>query len=536
MRTLLLTLLINPLLRLCESSSSDGYEDDDFIYTGQATSILSNLQETIGKIDDFLLFERRYVHGDIVYSADSQMGKVTNVEMVVDLENINEKKLKDINSKKLGRIRSISAGDFVISGPWVGRAEHITDSVTVLFDDGTKCEFTVTGLETEKLVPISPDLMDDSQYPYYPGQRVKGVNLTPSKSSKWFCGSKSKNQDEGTVCSVDTGLVHVNWLGCVLLGSESMPVPPSLQESKDLTPISCFSHSNWQIGDWCMLPKAEHTSFTDHPVHKQSNICSDFQEIFFVLEKGTSDDQQDRKWGVVKAVDANEKTAKVKWESVIEEIVSVYELIEHPDYSYNQGDLVFRLNKDQIVEKCSSDLYLAHIGIVIGLKNGFVEVKWALGFTSKVAPHEVLRVEKSEATPSLNIQQDQDKAELSLDARDKSFSDSDEYDDCLKTVTFNVPQAAVGFLSNVAKSLLGFPFYAAARDHVSENRSISGFDEEDDPVFVETSSEVKVKESCSKNLKDFRQFDMVNDCSDHHFVDKSSISSQVKKCWLKKVE
>lgn len=415
-----------------DSSSSDGHEDDEFMYSGQATSILSNLQESIGKIDDFLLFERRYVHGDVVYSGhdrDSQMGKVTNLEMVVDLESLNEKKLKDISSKKLGRIRSISTGEFVISGPWVGKAEQITDSVTVLFDDGTKCEFTVTGLEMEKLVPIWPDLMDDSQYPYYPGQRVKAVNLSSSKSTRWLCGSKDLKQDEGTVCSVDSGLVHVNWLGCALLGPESRPAPPSLQNSKDLTVISCFTHSNWQIGDWCVLPRIKHTRFADHPIHKQSNIRSDFQEMFviakmkckvdilwqdgsesyeldsvslspintldahdfwphqFVLEKGTSDDQQDRKWGVVKAVNANEKTAKVKWESEIEETVSVYELIEHPDYAYNQGDLVFRLDKGHIVEdgdKCSSNPYLGHIGIVIGLKNGFVEVKWASGVTSKV--------------------------------------------------------------------------------------------------------------------------------------------------------
>ncbi|KAI7749446.1 hypothetical protein M8C21_029127 [Ambrosia artemisiifolia] len=581
-----------------ESSSSDDQEDDEFMYSGQATSILSNLQETIGKIDDFLLFERRYVHGDIVYSGvdrDSQMGKVTNVEIVVDLENLNEKKVKDISSKKLGRIRSISTGEFVISGPWVGKAENITDSVTVLFDDGTKCEFTVTGLETEKLLPISPDLIDDSQYPYYPGQRVKAVNLTSSKSNRWFCGSTNKNQDEGTVCSVDSGLVHVNWLGCVLLGSESIPVPSSLQSAKDLIPVSCFSHSNWQIGDWCTLPKAEHKSFTDHLVHKQSKICSDFQEMFviakmkckvdvlwqdgsescglcstslgpintldahdfwphqFVLEKGTSDDQQDRKWGVVKAVDPNEKTVKVKWESEIEETVSAYELIEHPDYSYNQGDLVLRLNKDQLVEdveKCNSDLYLAHIGIVIGLKHGLVEVKWAAGFTSKVAPHEVLRVEKSEgpsATPLLNngsIQDDQEKSGLSPDPRDKSFSGSDDGDDCLKTLyesgTFNVPRVSIGLLSDVVKSLFGFPFYASlsdAKDHVPENGSKSGTDEEEDPVYVETSSKVNCKDV--EELNEIKQFDMVNDCSDHHFVDspgKSSISSQVKKCWLKKVQ
>ncbi|KAL8228140.1 hypothetical protein R6Q57_015724 [Mikania cordata] len=577
-----------------ESSSSDDQEDDEFMYSGQATSILSNLQETIGKIDDFLLFERRYVHGDIVYSGqdrDSQMGKITNVEIMVDLETINEKKLKDISSKKLGRIRSISTGEFVISGPWVGKAEHITDSVTVLFDDGIKCEFTVNGLEMDKLVPVFPDLMDDSQYPYYPGQRVKAMNLTRSNSSKWLCGSKNENQDEGTVCSVDAALVHVNWLGCALLGSESMLVPPSLQNSKDLTPVSCFLHSNWQIGDWCMLPKPGHTCFAGHPVQKQSTICSDFQEIFviskmkckvdvlwqdgsescgldsshlgpintlnahdfwphqYVLEKQTFDGQQDRKFGVVKAVDPNEKTVKVKWESEVEETVSAYELIEHPDYSYNQGDLVFRLNKDQIVEdgvKCRSNVYLNHIGFVIGLKNGLIEVKWAAGFTSNLAPHEVLRVEKSEGPSATSlhnngsIQQDQEKPELLQDLRAKSISGSDDENDCLKTLyestAYKVPRAAIGLLSNVAKSLFGFPFYASLSGdpaHVLENGSMPSFVKEDDPVLVETSSgskSIKVKQS----KDEIRQFDMVNDCSNHHFIDspeKSSLS-----IWLKKVQ
>ncbi|XP_076951510.1 putative ubiquitin-conjugating enzyme E2 24 [Bidens hawaiensis] len=577
-----------------ESSSSSDHEDDEFMYTGQATSILSNLQETIGKIDDFLLFERRYVHGDIVYSLknrNSQMGKVTNVEIVVDLENINEKKLKDISSKKLGRIRSISAGEFVVSGPWVGKAEHVTDSVTVLFDDGTKSEFMVMGLDTEKLVPLSPDLIDDSQYPYYPGQRVKAVNLTRSMSTRWFCGSKSKNPDEGTVCSVDSGLVHVTWLGCVLLGPESIPVPPCLQNAKDLTCVSCFSHSNWQVGDWCTLPKPEHKGFTGYSVHKQSNTCSGFQEMFviakmkckvdllwqdgsestglcasslgpvntldahdfwphqFVIEKGTSDDQQCRKWGVVKAVDATEKTVNVKWESGFEETVSVYELIEHPDYSYSPADLVMRLNNDQIVEdgeKCGGDIYLAHIGNVVGLKNGSVEVKWAAGNTSKVAPHEVLRVEKSEgssAAPLLNngnIQQDQEKSGLSPGPIDKSFSGLDDEDDCLKTLydstTFNVPRAAIGLLSNVAKSLFGFPFYASLLG--PENGSLSGLNEEDDRVLVETNLEPKFKE-VKESMDEIRQFDMVNDCLNHHFVDspeKSSLSSQVRKSWLKKVQ
>ncbi|KVH96983.1 hypothetical protein Ccrd_000926 [Cynara cardunculus var. scolymus] len=564
-----------------ESSSSDDQEDDEFMYGGQASCILLNLQETIGKIDDFLLFERKYVHGDIVCLLKdpySQMGRVTNVEMVVDLENLNEKKLNDIDSKELQRIRSISTGDYVVSGPWVGKADQITDFVTVLFDDGTRCEFTITGME--KLVPVSPDMVDD--YPYYPGQRVKLANSTISKSTQWFCGSREVKHDEGTVCTIDAGLVYVTWLGCALFGSESQPVPPSLQSSKDLTPISCFTHSHWQIGDWCTLPKIRHSG-----VHNQSSKSPEFQEIFviakirskidvlwqdgsesygldssslgpintldahdfwphqLVLEKGTCDDQNDRKWGVVKVVESKEKTVKVKWESEtegedMEETVSAYELIEHPDYTYSHGDLVFRLHKGQNFEDTEqfySNCHLARIGTV--------------------APHEIFRVEKSEgisATPLLNNDNIEPKLEKS--EHDNHTPDSREKD-CLKTIydstTFNVSRAAIGFLSNVATRLFGSPLYTSlpvASDHVPGNGPVSGFDsEEDDQMFVETSTEAEFKEteeskgvsvsSATKTMKEIRQFDMVNDCSNHHFIDspgKGSISSQVKKCWLKKVQ
>ncbi|KAL4585610.1 hypothetical protein LXL04_010233 [Taraxacum kok-saghyz] len=564
-----------------ESSSSDDQEDDEFMYSGQASCILSNLQETIGKIDDFLLFERRYVHGDIVCSVNdpSQMGKVINFEMVVELENLNEKKLKDINSKDLQRIRSISMGDYVISGPWVGKADNITDSVTVLFDDGTKCEFTKT--DTDNLIPISPDLVDDSQYPFYPGQRVKLVNSARSNSTRWFCGSQTETHNEGTVCKIDTGSVHVTWLGCALFGSEvGAPVPPSLQNSKDVTPISCFL--NWQLGDWCVVPKISHSGFQKIYVISKTRFeidvlwqdgsesfgldssslnpvniidAHDFWPHQFVLEKGTCDDQEIKKWGVVKVVDTKEKTVKVNWEvenegKDVEEIVSVYELIDHPDYSFSQGDLVFKLYKEQNSQN-SSNFYLDHIGIVVSLKNRMVEVKWATGFLSKVAPHEIFRVEKSDgisATPLLNTEQNQEKTDRTLDPTEKDSSDSDTDDgekDYLKTLydstTFDVPRAAIGFLSNVATRLFGSRNYTSlvhVSDHVSLNRFES--EEVDDQVFVETSEDLKDVSviSSTKNQKEFRQFDMVNDCSDHHFFDrpgKCSISSQVKKCWLKKV-
>ncbi|XP_071709122.1 probable ubiquitin-conjugating enzyme E2 24 [Rutidosis leptorrhynchoides] len=585
-----------------ESSSSDDQEDDEFMYSGQASSLLSNLQETIGKIDDLLLFERRYVHGDIVCSvkdSSSRMGKVTNVEIVVDLENVHEKKLKDIDSKKLQRFRSISVNDIVVSGPWVGRVDHITDLVTVIFDDCTKCEFTITGTEMEKLVPVSPDLVDDSQYPYYPGQRVKAVNSTrlksKSKSTQWFCGSMNEKHDEGTVCTVDAGLVHVTWLGCAVFGSKTVPLPSALQNAKDLTLVSCFPHSSWQLGDWCVLPNTDHTRFMEMFVISKikckvdvlwqdgsescgldSSSCDpvntldahDFWPHQFVLEKGTCDDQQDKKWGVVNVVDAKEKTVEVKWESEkVGEIVSAYELIEHPDYSYSQGDLVFRLlHKGKIFEnvedavKCSKNCYLDHIGIVIGFKSGFVEVKWAAGFTSKVAPHEILRVEKieGELTHNENIESNQEKSEhdnRSSDSIEKSLSDDDDdvdddddYDDdekdCLETLydstVFNVSRSTIDFISNMTTRLFGFmPYTLLSSDSrgISPNESISVFDNEEDNqvVVVETNLEDKFKQvEGPKGLNEIKQFDLVNDCSNHHFLD--SVSNQVKKCWLKKVQ
>lgn len=44
--------------------SNEDQEETDFQYGGQAQSILSNLKESIGNIDDFLSFERVFFLGD----------------------------------------------------------------------------------------------------------------------------------------------------------------------------------------------------------------------------------------------------------------------------------------------------------------------------------------------------------------------------------------------------------------------------------------------------------------------------------------
>ncbi|XP_030467855.2 probable ubiquitin-conjugating enzyme E2 24 [Syzygium oleosum] len=662
-------------------SFSESSEEMDLLFGGQAVNLLSNLEESIGKIDDFLSFERGFVHGDIVCSVQDpsgQLGKVINVDMFVDLESTHGKVIRDINSKKLIKVRSISVGDHVVYGHWLGRVDKVIDSVTILFDDGTKCDFT--GVNQEKLIPISPNIVDDSQYSYYPGQRVKVMAPSASQSARWLCGSWKANQEEGTVCAVKAGFVNVDWLGSVLMdGDFRLPQPSKLHEAKDLTPLSCFPHANWQLGDWCILPGTDYknhlngsgkldkgfqrrgTSISSAPVFIiartktkvdvfwQDGSCSlgvDSQSLLpiniidshefwpdqFVQETNSCDDPHapiSRKWGVVRGMDAKEKTVRIIWKNAsmetpddiggehLEETMSAYELLEHPDYSYCLGDVVFRVVQNQSVVQATKDpveteatkaeeavlksekfgrdhkgdpnnFYLSCIGNVSGFKDGAVAVKWANGLTTKVAPYEIIRCDKYDgSTPSPlpfdgNIEQiNQQVVENEIlpieKGKDLLFPCTTD-EECPKpssgSTSFSLPQNAKRFLTSVAATLFGsfgsasesgsvqFALIsedgngcqASFENAVVENCCDTGSEiqscaENELPASEWMSLKVEVKDdqeergllslSKSKDVEQFKQFDMVTDCSDHHFLDgadKGVASSQVKKGWLKKVQ
>ncbi|KAL2336809.1 hypothetical protein Fmac_011255 [Flemingia macrophylla] len=191
-----------------DNNSSEDQKEIDFLYGGKAQSILSSLELSIGRIDDFLSFERAFIHGDVVCSLSDpsgQMGRVTDFDIFVDLESVKGKILKNLNSKNLLRIRSILDGDYVIKGPWLGRVQRVVDKVIVLYDDGTKCD--ITALEREKVLPLTRNFAEDSQYPYYPGLRVKVKSSNTSKSTRWLCDTWRDNHDEGTICVVESSLV-----------------------------------------------------------------------------------------------------------------------------------------------------------------------------------------------------------------------------------------------------------------------------------------------------------------------------------------
>ncbi|KAL5576748.1 hypothetical protein UlMin_018447 [Ulmus minor] len=658
-----------------ESSSDSGMEDQeeiDFLYGGQAQSIFSSLEQSIEKIDDFLSFERGFMHGDMVFSVkdpSGQMGRVVGIDMLVDLENVHGKIIKDVNSKNLSKIRSISGGDYVVCGSWLGRVDKVIDLVTVVFDDGTKYETTT--MDQEKLIPISPNILEDTQYPYYPGQRVQVKLSSTSKSARWLCGTWRESQDEGTVCAVEAGLVYVDWLASVLTAcNPNLPAPPRVLDSKKLTLLSCFLHANWQLGDWCMLPASDcknvserafpiacaHQLISKHKKFetgtKRRKPGSNFAEIFvivktktkvdvawqdgsislgldsptllpvnvlnahefcpeqFVLEKGTCDDphmSSNQRWGVVQGVDANERTVKVQWKTItaqekdldggkMVETVSAYELVEHPDYCYSFGDVVFKLVHNQFDDQANEDYlkreilmgeegtlegksfgngeinfpdkcYLSCIGNVMGLVDGDVEVRWASGDISKVAPNKIVRIDKHEGPSAVSVDGDAEDLNPEMTEHEKQTS---SYKQQGLPNSYSLPQSAIGFFSTIATSLLGsFGSTSISGSmplvHITEVENKSGvsyanevlkggdFCTESQPcteleIFAKKIPHQDIeqipenidlpKSAANEDPDKFRQFDMAADCSDHHFLDASKelASSQVKGSWLKKVQ
>lgn len=676
-----------------ESSSYDDQDYVEYLYGGHACSILSSLEESIGKIDDFLSFERVFMYGDIVCSEkdpSGQMGKVINIEMTVDLENIYGSKIRDVNSKDLLKIRPISVGDYVVMGPWLGKVEKIVDKIKVLFDDGTKSEFSAEG--SEILTPISsPDLVEDPQYPFYPGQRVQVQSVSASGSTNWLCGVKGGKREQGTIYAVEAGVVHVDWIGCGSLGCDKMPSPPNLQDSEKLTLLSCFSHAKWQLGDCCVLPAADSKNVLRKSIQsappcgameedRQSNKASqknnrsstflqvavisktrtkvdvlwqdgslttglDSDSVFpvnvvdahefwpeqFVLEKGMGDESSvpsPKRWGVVRCVDAKERTVKVKWTTYSlnepnnfrveqsEEIVSAYELMDHPDYLYCLGDAVCKFCEDQVFSLDGKSLsthmfsetgmdsnfdlknvdtgkdnldiprhdHLSCIGIIVGFKNGDIEVKWATGFTSMVAPFEIYRIDKHEAAISITVShaENAEPSDVEMSSNESQLSKHEEKDllmfggnseSCNESLWDSgsclLSRTAIGFFSSITSSLFGslstslFGTYQTISEEDQKSRIVN---EEEVielshlnagiPTFevgdLKASPETELEKgqettesqkddalpSSSKLPEHFRQFDVVTDFSDHHFADGAGKAqlSQVKRGWLKKVQ
>lgn len=117
----------------------------------------------------------------------------------------------------------------------------------------------------------------------------------------------------------------------------------------------------------------------------------------------------------------------------------------------------------------------------------------------------------------------------------------------LESSSFFLPKAAIGFITNLASSLFGS--HGSAPAISSHSRCNDTEEQSDSEVLVQEATEShdtsesnsdevvnlpiaginKTLDSSlvdSRNLVSFRQFDMVTDCSDHHFFSSAKELAQ----------
>lgn len=245
--------------------------------------------ESTHHLSDVTVIDRGFLHGDYVASASNptgQVGLVVDVNISVDLLTTERSVIKDVSTRNLKRVRDLTIGDYVVYGPWLGRVDDVLDNVTVLFDDGSVCK--VMRADPLELGPKNKNLVQDENCPYYPGQRVRARSSSVFKNSLWSSGSWKSNKLEATVIKVTAGSVYVHWIASAGYGLESSSTPAEEQNPKNLKLLSCFTHANWQLGDWCLLPSLARSSST--PLDNGFSMSKLQEDHESVCPNGNSDD------------------------------------------------------------------------------------------------------------------------------------------------------------------------------------------------------------------------------------------------------
>ncbi|MQM19358.1 hypothetical protein Taro_052361 [Colocasia esculenta] len=261
------------------NNENDSGERNESLTDGQVRVMWIDGSETTNNLSDISVVDREFLHGDIVASLSNptgQLGLVVDVNISVDLLSSTGEMIKNVSSRNLKRVRDFTSGDYVVCGPWLGRVDDVLDNVTVLFDDGSLCK--VMKADPLRLKPVSKSIIADAGFPYYPGQRVRAVSSSVFKTSRWLSGLWKASRLEGTVTKVQAASVFVYWIASASpgTGDSSAVVPSEEQNPKNLTLLTCFTHANWQLGDWCLLPTSQLplSSSTDNSTIKNAEDSS----------------------------------------------------------------------------------------------------------------------------------------------------------------------------------------------------------------------------------------------------------------------
>ncbi|XP_044360053.1 probable ubiquitin-conjugating enzyme E2 23 [Triticum aestivum] len=216
------------------------------------------------KADEIPVLERSSIHvGQFVVSATDaggQIGVVTGVATDLHVAQIDDrgkvgKQILGVSTAGVRRVRELSLGDYVLSGPWLGRVVEVSVDVDVLFDDGAVCRVADAG---PKVLKSASDKkvyhFPQTNVPFYPGGRVTSDSF---EGSRWLNGHWKPDRKIGTVVNVEMAGVSVYWIASAQRGTKQQLVqesaPPTHQHPSSLTYFCSASDCRWALGDRCFL-------------------------------------------------------------------------------------------------------------------------------------------------------------------------------------------------------------------------------------------------------------------------------------------
>nr|CAB3462390.1 unnamed protein product [Digitaria exilis] len=216
---------------------------------------------------DVVVVDRSYLRvGMAVASASDpgsgQVGVVTCATSALDLVRLLDDggepvvAAKAVAPETLRRVREFALGDYVVSGPWLGRVFEVSLDVDVAFDGADVCRVTQAGSKLRAVNRDSLNLHTNSVF--YPGQRVVAGDASVFMAARWLKGYwKPSHGGQGTVSKVETASVLVYWVASSRLGTDTSLVqasaPPHQQSPRDLTFFCSGDAGVWAVGDRCFF-------------------------------------------------------------------------------------------------------------------------------------------------------------------------------------------------------------------------------------------------------------------------------------------
>ncbi|XP_039841194.1 probable ubiquitin-conjugating enzyme E2 23 [Panicum virgatum] len=327
--------------------------------------------------------DRSYLYPGIVVASASdpggQLGVVTGVERALDLVRLDGENnaaapvAGGVSPGELRRVRALSLGDYVVSGPWLGRVVEVSLDVDVAFDDGAVCR-VADACRKLRCLRGGDGLSRLRNSAFYPGQLVVG-HRSVFRASPWLEGYWKPSRERGTVAKVEMAGVLVYWVASSSTTTDiEASAPPAYQRNPQSLTFFCSSPSCfWTIGDRCFFrtPGGHRAPPADDKEQlTKSNQSRPGRMAMKRIRRGV--DRSHAEFERPMSVASTRTTADVLWQ----------------DGTRQRGVASTSLLPFGSLKTMGDDLsWVGHVSDLC--EDGHVLVKWGNDNTTKVLPHEI---------------------------------------------------------------------------------------------------------------------------------------------------